>query len=790
MNSAMKHSFGAELSRIEGKIGESASWPSPGTGLAFHILQLINDGQPHWPPSVKLSFPEGQLDTAPLIAAAGYSMCVAAPNSDQFARWQSALHRFTKRDPFPRDRQTFAFRPSELVAIALGISKSNVGGSPAAAWIRSVVETLPAKNPAQDAWALLIHHYAAALVGIPWPMSLPSRLTDYELPELCLLYALLSQGKIPQPTEVDNRRVAKEIVQRTVAMTQDVREPEKLAALVAGISLALRSEVADFDAESANPAPARLRESEHPQKSPCDDSSRPLVVLVHGIRTSGKWIRRIKPVLEGEGGCVVEPAGFGFFDVFRFLLPGPTRKSVIETVRWKLLHAVDRHKGRPLVIVAHSFGTYCITEILKDSPQIRPARLLFCGSIVAQNFRWDSLSQMAPDRGMRVVNECGARDIWPPLAHSVTFGYGYSGNRGFQTPGIDDRYHNLGHSGYFTKEFVRKYWVPFVKDGTITHSEFEDEMPESPWWISLIGLRPILPWLLWILLAVISFVTIAALNQLNGSHSNGKLARSASVTDATIDSPPSPVGADFKAIQDEVTKLTSTGNKSVENRVQYEVLGSGAQAELKFPVPEGLAVRIRLYLERAGPRVVDSERPEITLNPERGDMLYFLLQSKVDMLPFLRFSSLNRSDAPRYRTITDWTYSDLRSHQNMRGSFLAGANLEYSNLSNLDLSGSVLVWAVLRNCKLSNASLYGCNANQAEFTNADLSGVDLESCLLVTADLRNAKLTGVRNWKNCKITEANIYGVRDAPDGFVEWAMGQGAISEENPAIHPANIDR
>jgi hypothetical protein len=508
MSSAMKHNVGAKLSQIEGKIGELASWPSPGTGLAFHILQLIDDGQPHWPPSVKLSFPEGQLDTAPLIAAAGYSMCVAAPNSDQFARWQSALHRFTKRDPFPRDRQTFAFRPSELVAIALGISKSNVGGSPTAAWIRSVVETLPAKNPAQDVWALLIHHYAAALVGIPWPMSLPSRLTDYELPELCLLYALLSQGKIPQPTEVDNRRLAKAIAQRTVAMTQDFREPEKLAALVAGISLALRSELADFDAEGANPVTARLNESDDSEKSPCDDSSRPLVVLVHGIRTSGKWMLRIKPVLESESGCVVESAGFGFFDIFRFLLPGPTRKSVIETVRWKLLHAVDLHKGRPLVIIGHSFGTFCISEILKDSPQIRPVRLLFCGSIVAQNFRWDSLSQMAPDRGMRVVNECGARDIWPPLAHSVTFGYGSSGTGGFQVPGVKDRFHDLGHSGYFTNEFVRQFWVPFIKDGTIARSKFEEDMPEAPWWSSLIGLRPILPWLLWILLAVFASLAV------------------------------------------------------------------------------------------------------------------------------------------------------------------------------------------------------------------------------------------------------------------------------------------
>jgi hypothetical protein len=508
MNPAMRESFGAELSRIEDKMKDLTPWPSPGTGLAFHILQMIGDGQAHWSRSVRISFPEGSLDTAPLLASAGYSMCVAMPNSEQLARWQSAMHRFTRRDAFPRDRQTFAFRPTELVGIALGISKSGIGGSPTAIWIRSIIETLPNKNPAQDAWALLLYYYAASLAGVSWSTNIPSRLADYELPELCLLCALLHNRKIQQPAEIENQKLVAAITQRAVAITQDFREPEKLAALISGISLGLRGELENRGGSNAT---SRITQRSVEEIMPEQDSHpplengqrRPLVVLVHGIRTSGKWIRRIKPILESEADCVVEPAGFGFFDVFRFLIPGPTRKSVIETVRWKLLHAIDRHKGRPLIIVAHSFGTFCITEILKDSPQIRPVRLLFCGSIVAQKFRWDSLSQMAPDRGMRVVNECGARDIWPPLAHSVTFGYGASGSGGFQVPGVEDRCHNLSHSEYFTREFVQQFWVPFIKDGKIVHSKYEDEMPESPWWISMIGLRPFLPWLIWLLVALI-----------------------------------------------------------------------------------------------------------------------------------------------------------------------------------------------------------------------------------------------------------------------------------------------
>lgn len=513
MNSVITQNFRAELCRIEAKLTESVSWPSPGTGLAFHILQLCDGVNPQ-PDSIKIPFPEGPLDTAPLIAAAGYSMCATTPNPEQSGRWQRAMERIAKREPFPRDRQTFAFRPAELVGIALGICKANLGGSASALWFRWVVETLPTKNPTQDVWALLLYHYAAALVGVTWPSHLPSRIADYELSELSLLLVLLTQKSILVPTEIANRKLTAEILHRAVGFSRDARESEKLAALLCGISLGLRSEVEHSDAMEPRPThqPGQMT-GEETEASPKPQTSkthpsRPLVVVVHGIRTSGKWFRRLQPVLQRQADCVVEPAGFGFFNVFRFLLPGPTRKTAIEIVKRKLIHAIDRHKGRPLVIVSHSFGTYCVTNILKDNPQIRPSRLLFCGSIVDQEFHWHSLSQMAPEWGMTVVNDCGARDIWPPLAHSMTFGYGSSGSGGFQFPGVVDRWHDFGHSGFFTKEFVEEFWVPFVRDGTIAHSKYEDDMPETPWWISVIGLRPLLPWIAWFGLALLSLVIV------------------------------------------------------------------------------------------------------------------------------------------------------------------------------------------------------------------------------------------------------------------------------------------
>ena len=92
------------------------------------------------------------------------------------------MKRLVKREPFPRDRQTFAYRPSELVGLAVGISAAEGRSSASAGWIRSVIQELPGKSPPTNAWALLLYHYAASIVGIQFPLAIPARLSEYESP--------------------------------------------------------------------------------------------------------------------------------------------------------------------------------------------------------------------------------------------------------------------------------------------------------------------------------------------------------------------------------------------------------------------------------------------------------------------------------------------------------------------------------------------------------------------------------------------------------------------------------
>jgi hypothetical protein len=68
-----------------------------------------------------------------------------------------------------------------------------------------------------------------------------------------------------------------------------------------------------------------------------------VVLLVHGIRTSARWVGMVKQTLESasSGHLKVEPVSYGVFSLWRFLVPGPWRRAAVETVA-RYINAVRR----------------------------------------------------------------------------------------------------------------------------------------------------------------------------------------------------------------------------------------------------------------------------------------------------------------------------------------------------------------------------------------------------------------------------------------------------------------
>jgi hypothetical protein len=128
---------------------------------------------------------------------------------------------------------------------------------------------------------------------------------------------------------------------------------------------------------------------------------------------------------------------------------------------------------------------------------------------------------------------------------------------------------------------------------------------------------------------------------------------------------------------------------------------------------------------------------------------------------------------------------------NAAGAFLQGVELRRANLLRCDLEAADLRDSILEGSDLEYANLRSVNFRQgnlravrldeadlqdSDLVNADLSGATLNGVNLENADLRRANLQGVRWQRIRSVAKTNIQGVRNAPQGFVEWAMAHGAV--------------
>lgn len=206
----------------------------------------------------------------------------------------------------------------------------------------------------------------------------------------------------------------------------------------------------------------------------------------------------LRAQFESEG-IIVEPTNYGRFDALKFLWG--SRRTPVDAV-WESVRDVRRlYPGANISFLAHSFGTYIVASLLQREFDFKAHRVIFCGSVVHHRFPFNQIAERFTPP---LVNETSARDPWPVLGESSTWGYGSAGTYGFKVPRVRDRWHRgFGHSQYLSEEFCKKFWVPFFKSGKIIEGDLVDEKP--PFWIqfvSVVRIKYIVLLLLVILLAV------------------------------------------------------------------------------------------------------------------------------------------------------------------------------------------------------------------------------------------------------------------------------------------------
>jgi Pentapeptide repeats (8 copies) len=111
----------------------------------------------------------------------------------------------------------------------------------------------------------------------------------------------------------------------------------------------------------------------------------------------------------------------------------------------------------------------------------------------------------------------------------------------------------------------------------------------------------------------------------------------------------------------------------------------------------------------------------------------------------------------------------------LRANF-TNADVRNSNLAGADLSYASFKGANFRQSDLSRASFISADLADADFCGARFVSADLAGAVLDGADLGNADLTGIQ-WQQIKsIRKANLAGATNLPDGFLAWALKNGAV--------------
>lgn len=186
------------------------NWPSPEAGFIHYLQRDRKESSSSTSPPVPT-----RLKEAPILASNGYLYCFLTKGlTSQFnEEWNKAFERLLQRDPFPADRESYFYRPLELLGICLGARHCPETKENFREELRRILQDGRIRLDEQDLWNFSIASFGAWQLGVNWKrtsVQLPERL---QLDELCLLRWLLKQGSFGEdtdlayPTEIVEERI-------------------------------------------------------------------------------------------------------------------------------------------------------------------------------------------------------------------------------------------------------------------------------------------------------------------------------------------------------------------------------------------------------------------------------------------------------------------------------------------------------------------------------------------------------------------------------------------------------
>lgn len=196
MSNALATSFGHVLDAMSDYLDQNWAWPCPQSAFcdfvyenAAQVSLLVKAARASWPSA-------NELRNAPTLAACGYLFAKGTTAKPEWnSSWAAELSHLLQREPFPIDRQSFAFRPTEVLGIAIGATKCAAVSDEMRHRVSDLIRELPAKGN-QDDFSVGIYALAAKQLGVPWTRRIDGDAGSLSVPVLALLkwYSIISPG--------------------------------------------------------------------------------------------------------------------------------------------------------------------------------------------------------------------------------------------------------------------------------------------------------------------------------------------------------------------------------------------------------------------------------------------------------------------------------------------------------------------------------------------------------------------------------------------------------------------
>jgi len=172
----------------------AAPWPSPEAGFLNYLSHTTGTNTP------TRSVVMERLDETPMLASAGYQYAnphFARP-ADYDDRWAQHFRRLAQRQAFPIDRESYFYRPLDLLGICIGAHHCPAITDHDRSWLRDILQQGRSRLP-EPSRAYYLGSIAASHLGAPWQVQQP-RINDLPLPTLSLLYWIASQPPLRTAT--------------------------------------------------------------------------------------------------------------------------------------------------------------------------------------------------------------------------------------------------------------------------------------------------------------------------------------------------------------------------------------------------------------------------------------------------------------------------------------------------------------------------------------------------------------------------------------------------------------